>query len=162
MTKKLLSALVIAHNEEDNLDDCLSCLKFADEIVVVLDKCTDKSKEIALKYTKNIIEGSWNIEGARRNIGLNNCQGEWILELDADERISKELKTEILSTIKSGNPCCFIIPITNYIGKRHIKHGWLRTLGVIERQTIHYQGYKIYHEDKEIHPTADIKGQMKY
>ncbi|MDA0902213.1 MAG: glycosyltransferase family 2 protein [Proteobacteria bacterium] len=162
MTQKLISALIIAHNEEDNLDACLKQLDFADEIVVVLDKCTDKSKEIAAKYTDNIIEGSWNIEGARRNVGLDNCSGKWILELDADERISDELKAEIVTTLKDSEPCCFTIPIANYIGQRYVKYGWLRTLCVEERQTIHYQGYKKYHEDKEVHPTADIKGEIKY
>lgn len=158
---KLLSAVVVAHNEEENLDECLSGLKFADEIIVVLDKCTDKSKEIALKYTDKIIEGSWNIEGARRNVGLKNCGGKWILEIDADERISNELRQEILQAIKSSKPCLFKVPIANYIGKRYVKYGWLRTLCVLERQTIHYNGYKIYDEDKEVHPTAKIKGDIK-
>ena len=160
--KKLLSALVVAHNEEENLDQCLTNLKFADEIVVVLDKCTDCSKEVALKYTDKIIEGSWNIEGQRRNVGLQNCSGQWILEIDADERISPELREEILSAIKSNTPCLFKIPIANYIGKRYVKYGWLRSICVLERQTIHYNGYKIYHEDKEIHPTTDLKGEVKY
>ena len=99
MNKKdiLLSAIVVAHNEEYHLDECLKTLSFADELVVVLDKCTDKSKEIALKHTENIIEGSWSIEGERRNIAIDSCHGKWVLELDADERISGDLKNEILS-----------------------------------------------------------------
>jgi glycosyltransferase involved in cell wall biosynthesis len=51
----LLSALVVAHNEEDQLADCLACLSFADEIVVVLDRCTDGSRDIARRYTDRII-----------------------------------------------------------------------------------------------------------
>jgi glycosyltransferase involved in cell wall biosynthesis len=160
--KKLLSAVIVAHNEEENLDDCLRGLKFADEIIVVLDKCTDKSKEIALKYTDKIIEGSWDIEGARRNVGLDNCSGNWILELDADERVSEELAEEILVAIKSSEPCRFIVPIANYVGDIYVQYGWLRTFGVTSRQTIHYQGFKKYHQDKKIHPTADFKGEIKY
>ncbi|MFT6332618.1 MAG: glycosyltransferase involved in cell wall biosynthesis [Lentimonas sp.] len=160
--KKLLSAVIVAHNEENHLEECLKSISFADEIVVVLDKCTDNSKKIALEYTKNIVEGSWNIEGERRNIGLKNCNGEWILELDADERVSRELSEEILQSIKSSHPCSFIVPIANYIGKRYVKYGWLRSICVSERQTIHYNGYKTYHEDKEIHPTADLNGEIKY
>jgi glycosyltransferase involved in cell wall biosynthesis len=160
--KKLLSALIVAHNEEDNLDDCLCGLKFADEIIVVLDKCTDKSKEIALKYTDKIIEGSWEIEGERRNVGLDNCSENWILELDADERISENLAKEILSAIKTSEPCRFIVPIANYVGDVYVKHGWLRTFGVTQRQTIHYHGLKKYHQDKKIHPTSDSKGEVKY
>lgn len=160
--KKTLSAVVVAHNEEENLVECLLGLKFADEIVVVLDKCTDNSKNIAVNYADKIIEGSWDIEGARRNVALQNTNGDWILEIDADERVSKELAEEILFAIKSNQPCCFVVPIANYVGERLVKYGWLRSFGVLERQTIHYKNYKKYHEDKQIHPTADLQGEIKY
>lgn len=162
MSKNTISAVVVAHNEEENLAECLLSLKFADEIVVVLDKCTDKSKEIASNYADKIVEGSWDIEGARRNVASQNASSDWILEVDADERVSKELAEEILFAIKSSQPCCFVVPIDNYVGKRLVKYGWLRAFGVVERQTIHYKNYKKYHEDKQIHPTADLQGEIKY
>ena len=157
-----ISAVIVAHNEEKKIEACLKSLNFVDEIVVVLDKCTDGTKEIVQKYTNKIVEGSWNIEGARRNVAVNSASGDWILEIDADERISKELSEEILQVTKNLEPCAFIAPIANYIGTRYVKYGWLRTLGVLERQTMHYQGLKNYHEDKEIHPTADLKAEIKY
>ena len=52
-----ISALVVVHNEEKRLSSCLDTLSFADELVIVLDKCTDQSREIALKYTEQLIEG---------------------------------------------------------------------------------------------------------
>ena len=55
-------------------------LAFADELVVVLDKCTDGSDAIAA-LSENLIEGSWDIEGDRRNTGLDTCTGDWILKL---------------------------------------------------------------------------------
>ena len=69
-TAPLLSALVVAHDEEAQLPDCLSCLGFADEIVVVLDRCTDRSREIALQFTDRIVEGAWEREGPRRHAGI--------------------------------------------------------------------------------------------
>lgn len=156
-----ISAVIVAHNEEKKIADCLKSLSFADEIVVVLDKCTDGTKEIVQKFTDKIIEGSWRIEGARRNVALGAASHEWILEVDADERISAELAAEILA-IKNSQPCAFVVPIANYIGGRHVKFGWLRTLGVLQRQTIHYRGLKIYHENKEIHPTCDLKTEVKF
>ena len=157
-----ISAVIVAHNEEKKIEACLKSLNFVDEIVVVLDKCTDGTKEIVQKYTNKIVEGSWNIEGARRNVAVNSASGDWILEIDADERISKELSEEILQITKNSQPCAFIVAIANYIGTRYVKYGWLRTLGVLERQTMHYKGLKNYHEDKEIHPTADLKAEIKY
>ena len=160
MTK--ISAVIVAHNEEKKIEDCLRSLDFVDEIVVVLDKCADSTKEIVQKFTKNIIEGSWNIEGARRNVALNSATGEWILEIDADERIPVVLANEILYAVATYSPCAFVIPIKNYINKRYVKYGWLRTIGVLKRQTLAYRGLKKYHEDKEIHPTADLKGEVLY
>lgn len=148
-----ISAVIVAHNEEKKLEDCLKSLDFADEIVVVLDKCTDNSEAIAKKFTNKIIAGSWKIEGARRNVALSAASHEWILEIDADERISQELAHEIKQAINASEPCGFYIPIANYIGKRWVKYGWLRTLGVLRRQTLTYRGLKKYDEDKEIHPT---------
>lgn len=160
MTK--ISAVIVAHNEEKKIADCLRSLAFVDEIVVVLDKCTDQTREIVLQFTDKIIEGSWKIEGARRNVAVNAASCEWILEIDSDERISPELANEIVATLRNSKPCAFVVPIANYIGKRHVRYGWLRTLGVVSRQTMHYRGLKKYHEDKEIHPTADLEGEIKY
>lgn len=156
-----ISAVIVAHNEEKKLQDCLASLKFADEIVVVLDKCTDKTKQIAQEFTHKIIEGSWNIEGARRNVALEAATHEWILEIDADERISKQLAQEIRMNINLAQPCGFYIPIANYVGKRYVKYGWLRTLGVERRQTLTYKGLKKYDEDKEIHPTFKCDFKIK-
>ncbi len=158
---KKISAVIVAHNEEKNIASCLESVKFADEIVVVLDKCTDSTKEISLRYTNNIIEGSWKIEGARRNVALGAATGDWILEIDADERISKQLAEEILS-IREQEPCGFVVPIDNYIGKKLVRHGWLRTLGVLKRQTLTYKDLKKYDEDKEIHPTYVLNGKIKF
>jgi glycosyltransferase involved in cell wall biosynthesis len=155
-----ISAVIVAHNEEKKIVDCLRSLEFADEIVVVLDKCSDRTKEIVSEFTDKIIEGSWDIEGARRNVALNAASCEWILEIDADERISAELREEILQKIKNEK-CAFIAPIANYIGKRWVKYGWLRTIAVLERNTLSYRGIKKYDEDKQIHPTFKISGEVK-
>ena len=155
-----ISAVIVAHNEEKKIEECLQSLHFVDEIVVVLDKCTDRTKEIVQKFANKIIEGSWNIEGARRNIALSAASGDWVLEIDADERISPELAQEILA-VKNSAPCGFFIPIANYVGMRFVKFGWLRTLGVVQRQSLTFRGLKRYHEDKEIHPTFDLNAEIK-
>ena len=104
MAKPSLSVLVVAHNEGEQLADCLSCLTGADELVVVLDKCTDESRDVASGFTHRLVEGSWELEGERRNIGLDSCGGEWILEIDADERVPVRLFDEIRDTIATAEP----------------------------------------------------------
>ena len=76
-----LSVLIIVCNEEKQLKECLETVKFADEIVIILDKCKDKSKIIAKKYTNKIYEGSWDIEGNRRNYGIQNVMVNGFLRL---------------------------------------------------------------------------------
>ena len=93
--KSNISALVIVHNEEKILSECLEKLQFSNEIVVVLDKCSDNSKKVAYQYTNSIFEGSWEYEGDRRNFGIKKCKSSWIIEIDADEHISKNLADEI-------------------------------------------------------------------
>src|SRR3546814_9424914 len=95
MAAPRLSALVVAHDEEARLADCLDALRFADEIVVVLDRCTDGSKAIAARYTDRAVEGAWPNEGERRNAGIDACTGDWSFEVDADERVPQELADRI-------------------------------------------------------------------
>ena len=128
MTK--LSALVVAHNEEKQLAACLDRLTFAHEIVVVLDKCTDGTKDIADQYGAKTVEGAWHIEGHRRNTGLDACEGNWILEVDADERVTPELAEEIKTTIEQYDDGYFLVPFDNFIGERRVRYGWGCSWGV--------------------------------
>jgi len=153
-----LSILVVAHNEEENLDACLSALGFADELVVVLDKCTDGSKTIAAKYTEHLIEGSWEIEGPRRHAGLEACGGDWILEVDADERVSKDLAVEIRTAIQSAPYGHFLIPYDNYIGKTLVRYGWGASWGVSATVRLFSKGAKVWGQQR-IHPGVELKGE---
>lgn len=160
-----ISAVIVAHNEEKKIHDCLASLDFVDEIVVVLDKCNDKTKEIVLKFTPKIIEGVWNIEGSRRNIALQNASNEWILELDADERISPKLKEEILDAInneQNRDLSGFIIPIVNYVGNRRVENGWLRTICPSDRLCLSKSKAKVFDEDNQVHPTYKFNGKYGF
>ena len=98
-------------------------LSFCDEIIVILDKCTDKSKNITEKFTNLIFEGSWKYEGERRNFGIQKCTSDWIIEIDTDEHISESLANEILEKINSlDNYDNYHIKINNYIGKKLVKN----------------------------------------
>src|SRR4051794_22092242 len=90
-----LSGLVVVHDEAEQLAECLATLRFADEVVVVLDRCTDGSRDIAAAAGARLVEGGWEREGDRRSAGIAACSGDWILELDADERVTPALAAEI-------------------------------------------------------------------
>ncbi len=155
-----LSALVVAHNEEAQLGDCLARLGFADEIVVVLDRCTDRSKEIALAAGARILEGAWPLEGPRRNAGIALCSGDWTVEVDADERVSPALAAEIRSTIQSAAPGYFLIPFDNYIGGRLVRYGWGAAWGVSAAPRLFSRGAKSWGSQR-VHPALDLKGEKR-
>ena len=120
-----ISALIIARNEEGIIEDTLKSLYFVNEIVVVLDRSVDGTQKICKKYTSKIFCGSWVCEGQRRNYGIRKCSSEWILEIDADEIISNNLKKEILVKKKLKNFDYFYIKLLNFVGSEPIKFGWM-------------------------------------
>lgn len=160
--KNTLSALITIYNEENIISSCLSKLDFCDEIVVVLDKSTDKSKQICQKYTNNIFEGSFKYEGDRRNFGIEKCSSTWILEVDADEHISNELAKEILKTInnnESENFNNFHIKINNYIGNKLVKYGWGGSFGRGGVTCLFKKGTKTWGRQR-VHPEIKFIGKF--
>jgi glycosyltransferase involved in cell wall biosynthesis len=153
-----VSALVVARNEEAQLADCLSTLTFADEIVVVLDRTSDRSGEIARRFGARVIEGDWDIEGARRNAGIDACAGDWILELDADERIPPALAGEIRATVAVSRFARHLIPVDNYIGRRLVRYGWGAGFGKSGAYALFRKGTKIWGADR-VHPSLMFSGE---
>lgn len=157
MSAPRLSALVVAHNEEAQLSQCLETLTFADELVVVLDKCTDRSKEIAAGFADRLIEGSWDLEGPRRNTGIEACTGEWLLEVDADERVPPELAVEIRATIAAPTGDWFKIPYDNHVGGRCVRYGWGAYFGVSQAVRLFRKDAKRWGPQR-VHPSLDFNG----
>lgn len=147
-----LCCLVVARNEERMLPDCLASLDFADEVVVVLDRTVDGCRAIAEKAGATVIEGAWESEGARRNIGIDACAGDWILEVDADERATPALASEIRDLIRNGDPGVYLIPIRNVIGGREIRHGWGAYNGAASAARLFTKGDKIWGPER-VHPS---------
>ena len=153
-----LSVLIIVHNEEKQLKACLETVKFADEIVVILDKCTDKSKLIAKKYTDKIYEGSWDIEGKRRNYGIKKCNGKWIFEIDADERVPKDLKKEIINVVKKSKNDWHQVDVKNFFGEKIIRFGWGCYIGKSSYVGLFRKKSKIWGMQR-VHPKIFLKGK---
>ena len=159
MSEPGLSALVVVHNEQDILADCLERLIFADEIVVVLDRCTDGSKNIAASFNCRILEGAWEMEGERRNAGIDACAGEWILEADADEWISKSLAREIRGVIADPSGDVFNIPVHNHVGGKWIRYGWGGNFGKNAYPGLFRKGVKKW-VNQQPHPELFITGKQ--
>jgi (heptosyl)LPS beta-1,4-glucosyltransferase len=90
-----ISACVIARDEEERLPDCLASLGFCTEVVVVDSGSRDRTREIAAAAGAKVIENPWPGFAAQRNVALDHAGGDWVLEIDADERVSAELAAEV-------------------------------------------------------------------
>lgn len=100
----MLSVVVITKNEEKNIRDCLDSLKFCDEIIIIDGESKDKTLSLAKVYKKvRIYQKALNNDFAsQRNFGLQKAKGDWVLFLDADERVSSALATEIKNKINNS------------------------------------------------------------
>jgi glycosyltransferase involved in cell wall biosynthesis len=152
-----LSALVVARDEAAQLAECLATVAFADEIVVVLDRCTDGSRAIAEGFAHRILEGAWEREGPRRNAGIAACTGDWILEVDADERVSPALAAAIRRTIATAPAGPMLIPYANIVNGRHVRFGWGASWGVAATARLFAKGCKTW-GDERVHPRVVLRG----
>lgn len=119
----MISAVIIAKNEELMLPDCLKSLDWVDEILVIDDNSTDKTVPVAKKYKARVVH--INDKGnfaEKRNKGLREAKGDWILYIDADERITPELRKEISDVMESPKSGAFAIPRRNFIFGKEFKH----------------------------------------
>lgn len=119
-----LSVILITGNEEKNIVECLESVKWADEIIVVDSESTDKTVELAKKYTDKIYINKWPGFAKQKSFALNLATNEWVLSVDADERVTDELKTEIES-LNPGDTAGYYIRRNNFfLGESISSCGW--------------------------------------
>jgi (heptosyl)LPS beta-1,4-glucosyltransferase len=123
--KHTISVVVSAYNEEKTLGRCLSSILFADEIIVVDNSSLDKTAEIAKKHKARLYrQPNQLMLNINKNFGFTKATSDWILNLDADEEIPKDLAVEIQKTIEANPPeFGFWIKRKNYSFGKWIAHG---------------------------------------
>jgi glycosyltransferase involved in cell wall biosynthesis len=120
-----ISAIVITKNEAANIEDCLKSVSWADEIVVLDSGSTDKTVEIAGRYTANVYCEAWRGMGGQKNRAIELAKGPWIFSLDADERAAPGVGDEIRHRIACGPSACYALRRKNYYKSQWIRHcGW--------------------------------------
>jgi glycosyltransferase involved in cell wall biosynthesis len=151
-----ISVVIITKNEEARIGECLeSILNWADEIILVDDESTDKTREIAAQYTDKIFVRRMDIEGRHRNWAYAQAKFDWILSLDADERLTSELKNEIRQALSGDTKSmAFTIPRKNFLGNY-----WLRWGGQYPAAQLKlFRKDKFKWEEVEVHPRAFLEG----
>jgi glycosyltransferase involved in cell wall biosynthesis len=118
-----LSAAIITKNEEKNLSECVKSVSFADDIVVVDSGSTDRTVEIAKEFGCRVFVEYWKGDGPQKNSAIDKCKYEWVLVVDADERIPEETAREIKQIISDPkNADAYSFPRRNYFHDRWIRY----------------------------------------
>jgi (heptosyl)LPS beta-1,4-glucosyltransferase len=121
-----LTVTVIAWNEEERLRACLESVAWADEIVVVDAESTDKTVQIAREFTDKVSVRVWPGFATQKNFAIEQASGEWILSLDADERVTPELRERIRAILAADGPADgYAIPRRNIFWGAWVRHGGL-------------------------------------
>jgi glycosyltransferase involved in cell wall biosynthesis len=119
----MITAVVIAKNEEKILEGCLATLGFCGEIIIIDNNSTDSTTKIAEKFTNKIFEIKTGSFSDIRDFGHSKATGDWLLYVDADERISGELIKEIIQKIIDPDFSAYAIPRKNVMFGKWVKYG---------------------------------------
>ncbi len=155
MSKVPVSVVVIAKNEEKNIETCLKSVHgWADEIIVVDDESSDTTVQLAEKYADKVFHKKMNNEGEHRNWAYAQTKNKWVFSLDADETVTDELKVEIDQVLPTTDKFIFGIPRRNYVGDFWMKHGGqypAQQLRLFLKGTFRY-------EEASVHPGVKCEG----
>lgn len=150
-----VSVVILAKNEEKRITDCVkSVLGWADEIIVVDDESTDKTRQIAKELGAEVFKRKMDIEGRHRNWAYVQAKNDWVFSVDADERPTEELKEEIKEAIADTEHVCFDIPFRTYIGDYWIRWGGWYPAPKVKL----FRKSEFKYEEVEVHPRIIIEG----
>lgn len=158
ISRTKLSACVITYNETDRIGACLASLAFCDEIIVVDSHSIDATRELAIAAGARVIERDWPGYRSQKQFAVDAACHDWVLCLDADERISNTLRKEILALRESNfvGASGWAFPrCTEYFG-RFLRHGNGypdRVLRLFDRRCGAWAG-------REIHEHVEVRGQV--
>lgn len=158
--KQLISALVITFNEEKNIETVLNDLAFADEIIVVDSFSTDRTFEIASTFKNvKIVQRVFDNFAFQRNYALSLAVNPWILFIDADERLTPELKEEIEVVIsQKNNTSAFFMKRNFMFENKNLRFSGWQTDKIIR---LFKKEKAFYNEEKIVHEKLIIKGDTR-
>lgn len=150
-----LTAIVLTKNEEEMISDCLESLSFCDEIIVIDSGSNDKTVAISKDKKAKIYEDTSGDFAAKRNIGLEKASGEWVLYVDADERLSDKLVSSIKNKVfrEENDFSAFRVRRKNfYLGN----HAWPK----IENMERLFKKDSLKRWNGALHESPEFTGEM--
>jgi (heptosyl)LPS beta-1,4-glucosyltransferase len=155
-----LTAVILARDEEQNIAQCIASLEWADRVVVILDsRTTDRTGEIAHYMGAAVYPRPFRDYADQRNAALRIVRSDWVLFVDADERVRRELASEIRRAMEDDSKAGWWVPRHNYIFGRIIRHtGWYPDyqLRLLRR------GHAQYDPERPVHELVILDGEAGY
>jgi glycosyl transferase family 2/lipopolysaccharide kinase (Kdo/WaaP) family protein len=153
-----VSCTIICQNEEATIGPCLESAAWCDEIVLVDGGSTDATLAIARRFTDRIFTNDWPGYRAQKQFALDHASGDWVLNLDADERVSPELATEVraaLATVAADVDGFAIPRLVSYLGRWWYRGGWYprRIVRLVRRRATTWGG-------TDPHERAVVRGRV--
>jgi len=124
-TPTMLSVVILVKNESTRIRECIQSVAWADEVLVIDDESTDDTVAIAKSLGARVLTRKMEVEGRHRNWAYQQTRHEWVLSLDADERVTPALAEELTGLLRNGAASheLYAIPRRNYIGDHWVRHG---------------------------------------
>ena len=152
-----LSVTIVAQDEEADIGDCLASVAWADEVIVVDGGSRDRTVEIAERAGARVIRQPWMGYAAQKNFALDRATHEWVFSLDADERVTPELRAEIAAVLDRGPDCDgYFVPRRSYFLGQWMRHGgWYPdyNLRLFRRSKGRFRS-------REVHEAVDVAGRV--
>lgn len=157
--RNMISATVITRNEADNIENCLRTLDWVDEIIVVDQFSTDETAQIAKGFGAQVFEERWKGFAQQKNSAIEKASGRWILSIDADERLTPQLRQEIVEVVSlETNINGYYIARRNYFCGRWIRHGgWYPDYNL----RLFRKGFGEFQE-RTVHEKVMVEGAVGY
>lgn len=164
--RNTVSAFVVCCNEERNIGRCLESVKWCDEIIAIDSGSTDKTKEICKSYGAKIHERAWPGFVEQKRYGFEQCSSEWVLNIDADEEVSPELKDEMLSHLSKDTTIngYELSRVVFYLGKWWRKGGWYPEyrLRLCRKSETSWGGDEPHEKAFVKGPTLRLRGELRH
>ena len=158
-----LSVAIITPNAASQLEDCLKSARFADDIVVIDSGSTDGTQALAERLGARVIAQDWLGFGPQKQFAVTAAHHDWVLCLDADERVSSELQSSIKNELKSPSTAAFRFARCNRFLGRYLKHGegypdW--SLRLFDRRQARWSADAVHEKVETLSAVGELSGDL--
>ena len=135
-----LSVIIPTYNEENYILDCLQSVSFANQIIVVDSYSTDNTVEIAKSFRCEVFQRKFDHFSNQKNSAIACAKSDWILFIDADERVTEKLKNEILETINHAKHHAYKIRFPHFYMNRFLYHTENKVVRLVKNEKVYFEG----------------------